>query len=205
MKQSSTFILFLAYLSFASLNIFAQGSDVDILKWQQELNKEYADKFKSPLSDEDRVVFNGHSFFAIDTAYTVNAHIILSKTTNDIPFATSTNRVAMHKEYGTLNFIIKDQKYSLIAYQSVDLMKTKEYANYLFLPFTDETSGEETYGGGRYIDLKIPAKGNTIIIDFNKSYNPYCAYSKKFSCPKVPTENNLATKILAGMKFINKH
>ena len=55
------------------------------------------------------------------------------------------------------------------------------------------------------IDLKIPANGNTILIDFNKSYNPYCAYSKNFSCPKVPAENNLATKISVGVRYIPTH
>ncbi len=90
-----------------STNIFAQKNAVDILNWQDELNKEYADKSTSPLSDENRVVFKRISFFAKDTAYTVNAIIILSKTTDEIPFATSTNRVITHKEYSTLNLLLK--------------------------------------------------------------------------------------------------
>ena len=188
-----------------SVNIFAQNTATEISKWQTELNLEYTDKLKSPLSAKDRAAFKGHSFFKIDTSYNVKATVVLSKKTEEIPFTTSTNRVAMHKEYATLKFSIKGKQYSLMAYQSLDLMKVKEYEDYLFLPFTDETSGLETYGGGRYIDLKIPTTGNTIMVDFNKSYNPYCAYSKNFSCPKVPAENNLAIKISAGVKYEAAH
>ena len=76
--------------------------------------------------------------------------------------------------------------------------------DHLFLPFTDNTNGVETYGGGRYIDLKIPA-GNTINIDFNKAYNPYCAYSDKYSCPIPPPENHLDIEIKAGIKLTDHH
>jgi uncharacterized protein (DUF1684 family) len=69
----------------------------------------------------------------------------------------------------------------------------------LFLPFLDNTNGDTTYGGGRYIDLRIP-EGDTIEIDFNKAYNPYCAYNSRYSCPIVPRENYLDTNIEAGVK-----
>ena len=200
-----TSLCFLTFFLLSSTNIFAQNTIKEIIKWQQELNIEYTDKFQSPLTEEDRANFKGHSFFAIDTSYKVAAIIIFSKKSKEISFSTSTNKVALYKEYGTLKFIIKGKEYSLITYQSLELMKRKQYADYLFLPFTDETTGIESYGGGRYIDIKIPTSGNSITIDFNKSYNPYCAYSKKFSCPKVPPENNLAIKILSGVKYISKH
>ena len=187
------------------LNVAAQSKEKEIIAWQQELNSEYAARYKSPLSLQDRADFKGHSFFDIDTAYYVKASFVLSKKSEQIPFATSTERIAMHKEYAVLHFKIKGKQYSLIAYQPLDLMTVKGFEDYLFLPFTDETTGVETYGGGRYIDLKIPAAGNTIMIDFNKSYNPYCAYSKYFSCPKVPAVNTLPVKILAGVKYKPKH
>ena len=78
-------------------------------------------------------------------------------------------------------------------------MQQEKYRDYLFLPFTDNTNGEQTYTGGRYIDLSIP-DGDTIVVDFNKAYNPYCAYNKKYSCPIVPSVNNLDTEIRAGVK-----
>ena len=83
------------------------------------------------------------------------------------------------------------------------LMKTQEYKDYLFFPFTDLTNGEESYSGGRYIDLHIP-EGEEIVIDFNKAYNPYCAYASGFSCPIVPKENHLSLRITAGIKYQQK-
>ena len=73
------------------------------------------------------------------------------------------------------------------------------YENYLFIPFRDITSGDETYGGGRYLDFRIP-ETDSVTIDFNLSYNPYCAYNHKYSCPIPPAENSLPVKILAGEK-----
>jgi uncharacterized protein len=79
-----------------------------------------------------------------------------------------------------------------------------EYKDYLFLPFTDLTNGVQTYQGGRYLDLRIP-QGDEIVIDFNQSYNPYCAYSGRYSCPVVPSENHLDMEVLAGVKSLGKY
>ena len=78
------------------------------------------------------------------------------------------------------------------------------YEDYLFLPFLDNTNGEESYGGGRYVEARIP-EGDTIIIDFNKAYNPYCAYNEKYSCPIVPRQNYLPIEVKAGVKAFGKH
>ena len=75
----------------------------------------------------------------------------------------------------------------------------KDYKDYLFIPFRDVTSGKETFGGGRFLDARIP-KNDTLLIDFNLNYNPYCAYSERYSCPIPPTENTLKVSILAGEK-----
>lgn len=79
------------------------------------------------------------------------------------------------------------------------MRETEEYRDYLFLPYTDLTNAIETYGGGRFMDLLIPS-GDTIIIDFNKSYNPSCAYNHAYSCPIPPEENDLNIRITAGVK-----
>ncbi len=80
-------------------------------------------------------------------------------------------------------------------------MNKPEYKDYLFLPFTDLTTGDETYGGGRYLGLRIPKEGSPLIINFNLAYNPYCAYNEKYSCPIVPKENELPVAIRAGVKL----
>lgn len=175
-----------------------------VLKFQQELNEEYKNPETSPLPDRYRKNFSKLDFFEPDTNYVVAASF--KRTPNAIPFelATTTNRKTKEVVYGMAYFELNGQKHELELYQSLDLIEQEGYSEYLFLPFLDDTNGEETYGGGRYIDLTIP-KGDTILIDFNRAYNPYCAYNKKYSCPLVPRQNYLKTKVMAGVKaFVKK-
>ena len=111
-----------------------------------------------------------------------------------------------YRVYGVIHFAINDTSVTLNIYQSQDLMTTKQYKDHLFIPFTDATSGEETYESGRYIDLEIKDIINeNVLIDFNKAYNPYCAYvSGKFNCPIPPVENRLIVAIRAGEKAFRK-
>jgi uncharacterized protein (DUF1684 family) len=112
-----------------------------------------------------------------------------------------------YRVYGIIHFTINDTAVTLNIYQSQDLMTTKEYKDHLFIPFTDATSGEETYESGRYIDLeKKDITNENVLIDFNKAYNPYCAYvSGKYNCPIPPAENRLTVAIRAGEKSFGKH
>ncbi|TMI98075.1 MAG: DUF1684 domain-containing protein [Bacteroidetes bacterium] len=111
-----------------------------------------------------------------------------------------------YRVYGTIHFTINDTPVALNIYQSQDLMTTKQYKDHLFVPFTDATSGEETYESGRYIDLEIKdILDNKVLIDFNKAYNPYCAYvSGKYNCPIPPPDNRLTVAIRAGEKAFRK-
>lgn len=111
-----------------------------------------------------------------------------------------------YRVYGIIRFTINDTAVALNIYQSQDLMTTQQYKDHLFIPFTDATSGEETYESGRYIDLEIKDIVNGIVlIDFNKAYNPYCAYvSGKYNCPIPPAENRLIVAIRAGEKAFRK-
>ena len=111
-----------------------------------------------------------------------------------------------YRTYGIIHFTINDTAVTLHIYQSQDLMTTQQYREHLFIPFTDATSGEETYESGRYLDLEIKdIKNEKVLIDFNKAYNPYCAYvSGKFNCPIPPAENRLAVAIRAGEKAFEK-
>lgn len=96
----------------------------------------------------------------------------------------------VYVKYGDLYFSINGKDFKLNVFQNQELISDPEYYNYLFLPFTDLTNGETTYSGGRYLDLRIP-EGDSILLDFNKAYNPFCAYSCDYSCPIVPAENDL--------------
>lgn len=167
--------------------------------FQKELNAEFASPDKSPLMEKDRPTFTGLAFFPVDEKYFTVAEFV--RTENEKPFAmkTSTDRLPMYEKYGELHFTIDGKPLKLNVYRSLDLAKDDAFKDYLFLPFSDTTNGNESYLGGRYIDLKIP-QGNTIAIDFNQAYNPYCAYNYKYSCPAVPQENVLDIAIRAGVK-----
>ena len=86
-------------------------------------------------------------------------------------------------------------------------METEKYRNYLFVPFTDATTGKQSYGSGRYLEFyKKDIENNTLQLDFNKAYNPYCAYATGYKCPIPPRENRLSISIKAGeMNFAKSH
>ncbi|WP_297792310.1 DUF1684 domain-containing protein [uncultured Eudoraea sp.] len=184
----------------------ASGSQIvkEIVGFQNKLNEEFRNPETSPLPDRYRKDFEGLDFFEPDTSFRVIA--TLERTADALPFMmpTTTDRLSEEVVYGIVKFILKDKAYSLEVYQNVELMDTAEYKDYLFLPFLDNTNGKETYAGGRYLDLAIP-EGNSIILDFNRAYNPYCVYNKKYSCPIVPKRNFLNTKIMAGVKSFKQN
>lgn len=175
----------------------------EIKKFQPELNTEYSDRSKSPLEPKDFKKFRGHAFFPINLKYRVKATLKLTESSTFFLMQTSTDQSRLYRKYADVVFSLEGLEFSIPAYQSKDLMLTKEYADYLFFPFL--TNGETTYSAGRYIDLRIPKVGNELILDFSMAYNPYCAYSKNYSCPIVPRENDLNVKIEAGVKLAGKH
>jgi len=106
-----------------------------------------------------------------------------------------------HRIYGKVYFTLNDTVVTLCVYQSQDLMKVNQLKDYLFIPFMDATTGEETYESGRYFDFSIhDIKENRLVVDFNKAYNPYCAYTAGYNCPVPPKENRINVAILAGEK-----
>jgi len=172
--------------------------------FQRKLNAEFKDASKSPLKDKDRKDFRGLDFFKFDLAYVVTATLKRTPDSKWFKMKTTTSRVSNERVYGVLSFEMNGELYELNVYQGEDLMTREGFKDYLFLPFIDDTNGDTTYGGGRYIDLRIP-NGDTIVIDFNKAYNPYCAYNDKYSCPIVPRINYISTKVKAGVKTFGNH
>ncbi|MQP24337.1 DUF1684 domain-containing protein [Flavobacterium sp. LMO8] len=178
---------------------FAQKDLSSAEKFQIELNKSYADSLKSPLNKEDLKQFKGLEFFSINEKYIVEATFIRTKKEKPFGMKTTTSRTPLYKKYGELHFKIDGKALKLNVYQNINLKKKPGYEDYLFLPFSDLTCGKESYIGGRYVDMKIQ-KGKKWTIDFNKAYNPYCAYNYEYSCPIVPLENDLDIEINAGVK-----
>lgn len=173
-------------------------------KFQKELNAEYKDATTSPLKKKDLKKFKSLDFFKFDSTYVVKAKLKRTPDSEWFNMKTTTDRVSKERVFAIITFQLNEKTYQLNVYQGKDLMSTEDYRDYLFLPFLDDTNGTTTYGGGRYIDLSIP-ESDTLVIDFNTAYNPYCAYNDKYSCPIVPRENYLATEVKAGVKAYDKH
>ena len=173
----------------------------EIKKFQDELNAEYRNPKETPLRGDNFVNFKKHPFFPINEKYRIKAKFVTTENAEPFDLPTSSGKSKLYKEYGKVYFDLEGKSYNLTVYQSLDLIKQEKYKDHLFLPFRDLTNEKETYGGGKYLDLTIP-KGNTIILDFNKSYQPYCAYNAyDYSCPIVPEVNRLPVEIRAGVMY----
>ena len=176
-------------------------------EYQKKLNATYKDASKSPLKKKDLKKFKGLDFFPVDSAFIVIAKLVKIANAPTFEMATTTNRKPLYKEYGTLSFFLKGKKRKLTIYQSQDDLNDEKHKDYLFLPFTDDTSGNESYGGGRYMDLLTTdvLTNGSLILNFNNTYNPYCAYNDKYSCPLTPRKNHLDIEISAGVMVFEKH
>lgn len=183
--------------------MLAQNTLEDNLKWRKELNKEFRDSATSPLSSEDLARFDSLSFFPIREKYLVKATLELTPESKPFKMKTTTDRLADYRQYGIAHFTLEGKEFQLPVYQNLRLLQMPKYKKYLFVPFTDLTNGEQTYAGGRYVETEIP-EGDTLLIDFNKAYNPYCVYNYKYSCPIPPKENHLEIKIEAGVLDYHK-
>jgi uncharacterized protein (DUF1684 family) len=118
---------------------------------------------------------------------------------------TTTARLAKYRRSGVATFILDGNELELVFYQNVKGAANPLFKDYYFLPFKDNTNGEESYGGGRYIDLIIDEGSADAQINFNVAYNPYCAYNDRYSCPIVPSENYINIEIKAGVKAPAEH
>lgn len=195
-----TLLLFFTFSLFLSLG---QMSEDEIEKHRADHFNSLTDTAAHLLNEEEIAHFQGLDYFPFDDNYRIVATFTKDKGKR-FEMPTSTARTPIYRRYGYLDFIIKGTKYRLEAYQNIDLRSDKEYRDYLFVPFRDKTSGKLTYGGGRYLDIRIP-EGDTILLDFNLLYNPYCSYSYRYSCPIPPAVNTLDIEINAGEKTPKGH
>ena len=188
------FLLITAYYSWSQTDY-----EQKISQWQHELDAEFSDPENTPLEKKALKKFKGLEYFPISEKYRIVARFEHTPLAKPFIMLTTTERQQIYVQYGIAHFTLDSQEVSFPVYQNIDLRKIKEYEDYLFAPFTDLTSGDESYGGGRYLDLKLP-EGDSIVLDFNKAYNPYCAYNGKYSCPIPPADNDLDLRIEAGVK-----
>lgn len=194
MRPLITFILFFFCTASYGQNAYV----TEIQKHRETYKADFITNPRSPLKEQD---LKDLQFFSPDLAYRVTATLEILSDQTAFRMPTYDGSAKEYIRFAYANFKIQGKPFRLTLFRSVQLMATEKYKDYLFLPFTDLTNNELTYGGGRYIDLGTTnIEGNKIEIDFNRAYNPYCAYSSGYSCPIPPEENDLPIAIKAGEK-----
>lgn len=201
LKIQKTILLIAAFLIGGS--VFAQKNDFYV-KSINAYQKNYVNNHDVVKDQKDKKQFH---FFPISNTYNVPAYFEKIMDTVGFTMGTSAGTVKYFYKYGRLDFMIDGKEYLLYVYQGKELMQTEQYRDYLFVPFTDATTGNESYGSGRYLDFyKKDIQGDSLQVDFNKAYNPSCAYAAGYKCPVPPRENMLPVAIKAGeMNFGKGH
>ncbi len=157
----------------------------------------------SPLTTEMKSDFQGLKYFEYDPRFRFTGSIVIyEEPDSTVLYATRAGDVRPALKYGYFPFNFMDKEFRLQVFKMGSRKNPDK--QYLFLGFTDATSGNETYGGGRYIDLEENASNN-YAVDFNYAYNPYCAYNPRYSCALPPKENRLPFPVLAGEKNYGNH
>lgn len=166
---------------------------------QSRIDKDEAFRFadESPIPAATRATFPGLVYFPVDPAYSVPASLVEERTADPvmIELATSRNTVDRLARVGTITFRLSGATHTLTAFATAE-----EGLSRLFVPFGDLTNRQETYGGGRYLNLTRTATG-LYDLDFNMAFNPYCVYDVNYTCPLPPAENKLQVAILAGERM----
>lgn len=198
------FLLIFAVLISTVLTAHAQTfyGTTDVKAFRDGRDHEFRDTKESPLKEEDFAGFKGLNYYAEDKSFAVKATFTRTADEKYFQMPTSSGKMKMFIKYGILKFKVGGKSQTLAVYETdpATLKKFPEYADLLFVPFKDSTSRTETYGGGRYIDIKRPT-GKDVVLDFNLAYNPNCAYGgDKWSCPIPPAENVMKVEIRAGEK-----
>jgi uncharacterized protein (DUF1684 family) len=180
----------------------AQSFKKEYRVWKKGYKRNFRIDESSPLG---RIGVSRLRFFKPRANYRTTADLILTSSKEIISFPTTTGKTMEYVAFAKAVFRIYEQPCTLTVYKSAKALLNETYENFLFVPFRDYTSGDESYGGGRYIDLLASdVKGNKLIVDFNRAYNPYCAYNELYSCPVPPAENSLPLEIRAGEKKFRK-
>ncbi len=167
-----------------------------IVKERKEKDTFMRTSKESPFAD-DPDSFEGLKYFPPDIKYRITADLKPVEDRKLVVVATNDGKEERYMEYAYAEFDLMGFRNRLLILEMIDMGPAR---GKLFLAFGDGTSADETYGAGRYLDINRVQGSNTITLDFNKAYNPYCAYTDKFSCPLPPPENLLTVPIQAGEK-----
>lgn len=198
-------ILAVSVLAIVVIMLYSfQGSDP---AYRDEIQKERDDKdrFMKTSSESPfakiKDQYTALRYFPIDPKYRIIADLIPIENKKIVTLATNDGKQERYQEYAYAEFDLDQFHNKLVIYEMIDM---GPFRGKLFLAFGDATSANETYGAGRYLDVTKTPGATTITLDFNKAYNPYCAYNETYSCPLPPPENLLNVAIRAGEKTYNE-
>jgi len=188
----------------SSKNLTDANLKADVLAHRKKTEEGLTIGERAPLTKEE---LKNLRYFDLDKDYSVIAKVTLSEGEEPFELPTYSGITKTFIKYATLSFDLSGESYQLSVYRNLEVIRMPQYKNYLFLPFKDNTNDDTTYGGGRYINLStLDIKNGKVVLDFNKCYNPWCAYSDGYNCPIPPVENQLDISILAGeSNYAGKH
>ena len=179
-------------------------TEFDEAAWREELTSyraekdgAFADSRQSPIPPDEREAFSGLDYFDPNPEYRVDATVEVVESDDTVAMETTAGGEQLYERVARLRFELRGDEHALVAYQRVD--RTEDGS--LFVPFRDKTTGQQTYGAGRYMELHYEGEledGATVPLDFNLAYNPFCAYNDSFACSLPPQENWLEAEIRAG-------
>lgn len=199
-RQKVFMILVVAILGVTVINFLNVGEASDEylarLEEDRKTRNGYMLSASSPMTDEDKQSFSGLKYFPVNEEYKIRAIVTPIERKQPIFIPTTTGESKKYIPYAYADFELKGAQHRVLLYQ--DWEETNP--SMLSLMFADDTSGDTTYGGGRYINV-MKSGGNSIIIDFNTAYNPFCHFNDEYSCPIPPRENLLEVAIEAGEKL----
>lgn len=166
--------------------------------YRHERAEFYRNSPQSPFIKQ-KINFTYLDYYTLNIGLRIEAKFEKNKNYDTLNLATSTGTIEKYIKVGQAKFNVNKNNHSLLVLRSANRADNSH-----FIPFIDKTSGGKTYGGGRYLDVEL-SKNHKILLDFNKSYNPYCAYTDVYTCPLPPKENRLTIAIEAGEKSYQAH
>lgn len=169
----------------------------EISKFRTDKDEYFKKSQDSPLRNKQE--FGKLDYFEPDQKYRIMAALQPVADTAKLKIRTTDGKQSLLNKFAYATFSLEGREHRLLLLKS-----DEDDDDRLFLPFTDESNGFDTYGGGRYLDLDYDGEAKQLMIDFNLTYNPFCAYNDNYSCPIPPKENHLNIPIRAGEKNFEK-